>query len=350
MFQADKKPILFNKELSGGIVTFNSRLKNMPLSKCKITIPISQTGSGTPSPVDNIRDFIPVSGVNVSRTGKNLYSNTDIVNETLIATRDVFLPIGTYTISADVVSDDTEYDDCLIYGITDSGNNVLLGYITRGVHQSLTFNTNKPINKLRFYASRTYAASLNHIFSFTNIQIELGNTATPYEPYTGNTYTISFGQTVYSANLDVLTGKLSITHELKTIDENSNISMGEEGVFAVDRFFDISVDTESVMCNIYQRSENQPSTISVMSDNPDYSFCCRRATGSSATRLYIKDTRFTSTEDFRTWLSTNPVKIAVKLAEPIEVVLEGHTIEAVKGVNNIFANIGTTTVGYVEVK
>jgi hypothetical protein len=44
----------------------------------------------------------------------------------------------------------------------------------------------------------------------TEVQIELGSTATDYEPYTGRSITIDLGQTVYGGKLDVLTGILTV--------------------------------------------------------------------------------------------------------------------------------------------
>jgi hypothetical protein len=47
---------------------------------------------------------------------------------------------------------------------------------------------------------------------FENPQLELGTTATEYEPYKGKTYTIQLGDTIYGGELDVLTGKMRVTH------------------------------------------------------------------------------------------------------------------------------------------
>jgi hypothetical protein len=159
---------------------------------------------------------------------------------------------------------------------------------------------------------------------------------------TGNTYAISFGQTVYSANLDVLNGILSITHELKTIDENSDIQRADNGILYLNSFFEIGEDTESVNCNVYQRGENRGTVAQVNANNPDLSFCCKL--GTNTDRIMIKDTRFTSVEDYKTWLSTNPVKIAVKLAQPIEVQLTPtQIITTLIGENVIFADVADVT-------
>jgi hypothetical protein len=182
---------------------------------------------------------------------------------------------------------------------------------------------------------------------------ELAEPSTPVTPeqfatlcqafgITGNTYQITFGQTVYSANLDVLNGKLIITHELKTIDENSDIQRADNGILYLNSFFEIGEDTESVNCNVYQRGENRGTVAQVNANNPDLSFCCKL--GTNTDRIMIKDTRFTTLEDYKTWLSTNPVKIAVKLAEPIEIQLTPtQIITTLIGENVIFADVADVT-------
>ena len=46
-------------------------------------------------------------------------------------------------------------------------------------------------------------------------QLELGSTATAYEPYNGDTYTITLPATIYGGYLDVVTGQLIATHDEK---------------------------------------------------------------------------------------------------------------------------------------
>ena len=310
----------------------NADYADLPLKKLLVNIPITQTGSGTPSP-DNIREFISFSGVNVSRTGKNLFSGQNITENSYIAlSGDIrsengwnvsdYIPVSAntiYTFTPNTTSGSGAHN-----AFYDSNKNLL------GVSHTSEFTFTTP-NNCKF-------VRLSFRSSSYDIQLEKGSQATAYEPYTGNTYPISFGQTVYSANLDVLTGKLSITHELKTIDENSGVNMTTKiGVFALYNFFEYSNDNDSINCNCYVKDTNREGPTSVDIENEDLSFCCRTADN----RLYIKDTRFTSTEDYKTWLSTNPVKIAVKLVTPIEIPLGGIDIKTLQGVNNIFADIGT---------
>jgi len=62
------------------------------------------------------------------------------------------------------------------------------------------------------------SGSTLHINRFDHFMIEVGSTATTYEPYTGDTYTFPFGQTVYGGTLNVTTGVLTISVVKQHID------------------------------------------------------------------------------------------------------------------------------------
>ena len=48
--------------------------------------------------------------------------------------------------------------------------------------------------------------------TYRNIQLEIGDVATPYEPYRGEEFTIDLGQTVYGGYLDWNSGVFTVTH------------------------------------------------------------------------------------------------------------------------------------------
>jgi hypothetical protein len=326
---------IYDADITNGIASFSGVTKSKPLVSLKLNIPVTQQGSGTPSP-DNIRDIVGVQGVNVSRTGKNLFSGQNITERSYITSSGDIKNTGGWNVSDYIpVSANTVYTftpnttggNMAHNAFYDSNKNLL------GVSPTSNFTFTTP-NNCKF-------VRLSFRSSSYDIQFEHGNTATPYEPYTGNTYPITFGQTVYSANLDVLTGKLYLIDELKTIDENSLIAMSSTniGIFAINNFFDEVNDNDSINCDCYQRGLNRSGAGGVFTNNPEGSFCCN----STSKILYIKDTRFTTIEDYKTWLSTNPVKIAVKLAEPIEIDLTPTVINTLIGENVIFADVGDIT-------
>lgn len=342
--------------ISNGIAYFDRVTASQPLVSLKLNIPVTQTGSGTPSPT-NIRDFVGVTGAVIGQTSGYGEYFKGLLNGTY-----GFVDLGSLT-----------------WRQSEAGTPNMFYYVSLPDYKFISNNPNTTCDKYEranisvsttdegyaIYSNglrlRIRDTDYSTVEDFTTavtghyLIYELAEPSTPVTPeqfatlcqafgITGNTYTISFGQTVYSAILDVLNGKLYLTHEIKTIDENSGVvvSSTNNNVYICDDVFNIDEDTESINCNVYQRGENRQSISGVVNNNPDLSFCCKL--GTNPTRLLIKDTRFTSTEDYNTWLANNPVKIAVKLAEPIEVQLTEPTqITTLIGDNVIFADVGDIT-------
>lgn len=173
-----------------------------------------EAGSSATSfaPYSNICPISGWTGCNVWRTGKNLLpnlkyevSNTSIAlgqNQTT-SVKTIYLKPGTYTLSV-------------------STNNATVGLYYR---KSVTGNTNYNMNAsgnvgritvteadyFSFWAYKSDGLSIDDVLSF---QLELGLTATAYEPYSGTTLSIdwtSSAGTVYGGTLDVTTGVLTVT-------------------------------------------------------------------------------------------------------------------------------------------
>lgn len=349
---------IYDADITNGIASFNGVTKSKPLVSLKLNIPVTQTGSGTPSP-DNIRDFVGVSQAVIGQTSgygeyfqgllNGTYGFVDLGSLTWKLTSDSII---FYTTSDPFGSGSAKYlgeGICPNYErgyvpvqnpesgkwqIANSGDLTVLRIADSNYNDPVAFKT---------AMQGVYLIYEKKDQTTPTITEQQFNTLCQAFGITGNIFTISFGQTVYSAILDVLTGKLYLTHEIKTIDENSGVvvSSTNNNVYICDDVFNIDEDTESINCNVYQRGENRQSISGVVNNNPDLSFCCKL--GTNPTRLLIKDTRFTSTEDYNTWLANNPVKIAVKLAEPIEIQLTPTIINTLIGDNVIFADVGDIT-------
>ena len=353
---------VYDADITNGIASFGGVTKSKPLVSLKLNLPVTQTGSGTPSP-DNIRDFIPVSGVTIGQISNGQYASAF---KGLLAGTHSFVDLGDLDWSYSGSGDNRYFASSIIARMVADANLQRVVTICEkylGVTPRVTTNLAdkqvcKTVNAQRIIfikdSDYTDATAFKSAMNGVMLIYELAEPSTPVTPQefamlcqafgiTGNTYQITFGQTVYSANLDVLTGKLSVTHELKTIDENSDIQVAS-GIFFINEFFEIEEDaiTDSYECNFYQRAANRRSPSNVMNNNPDYSFCCN-ISSSTPKRIFIKDTRFTTLEDYKTWLSTNPVKIAVKLAEPIEVDITPTQITTLIGENVIFADVADVT-------
>jgi len=211
--------------IENGIAYFDRVSVSQPLVSLKLNIPVTQTGSGTPSP-DNIRDFVGFSGVTITRS-----NGVDI----------------------------------------------------------------------------------------------------------GDTYTISFGQTVYSANLDVLTGKLSITHGIVDLTTLSWIYDA-----ANTRFY-----TRSLVNIVLAPPDNSTPIDGVCSHLQVVSFtslktASNRIAVAFSGNVFANAPDYTTVEDFL--VAFSGAKLVYPLATPIEIDLTPtQIINTLIGENVIFADVGDIT-------
>lgn len=142
--------------------------------------------------------YIDPTSVMVTGCGKNLWSSGDVqttVSSYAAITLDMELQAGTaYTLTADVTSTDTDDNMCAIYDANNLSKPLCL--ITRGVEQSVTFIPPKNCKTLFMFASVTGNASRGDTATYSRIQLELGDTATEYEPFKGVSYTSNADGTV----------------------------------------------------------------------------------------------------------------------------------------------------------
>ena len=158
----------------------------------------SSSVSGNPVSIDNPSGLTALTGLSVDiepvqdlhgydhpwvgGAGKNLCPVPSISGTSLVS-QQLTLSAGTYTLSAAVTSADTDYTSCLILPHYTNGNYGSGVQIARGERKSAKIEATNDIDYIRFYASINYAESEGDAFSFADIQIEKGSTATAYEPY-----------------------------------------------------------------------------------------------------------------------------------------------------------------------
>ena len=173
-----------------------------------------QEGSGDPSP-DNIRPITGRNAVSVARSGKNQVNIPDFTLSVDTNNRtkrvNVNIPAGTYTLS-------------LIHTKNTSGFIVQLHTI-HTKNDKLIFSTFPNTFTLENDATYMYFYIKNeegNLDNISNIQLELGSTATPYEPYTGSTTSISLSETVYGGEVDAVTGEGQETWKSVSLDGTEN--------------------------------------------------------------------------------------------------------------------------------
>lgn len=246
----------FTGYASGAVTSFTG-LREAPVKIRSYISPI-QSGSGTPSP-DNIRPISGVSECNVVRCGENILKTNGLTfaNPSSTATANTTPRTWTRESYCAGISHNNYYNIAPIDGYSVNDNEIVVksknaAYgvnipitLARGISGKITLNANVTGGNINvgFYKEdgtfissnessilpRTVSIPLDTFWavlgfvptisqnpsveiSFTDIMIELSDTSSSYEAYTGNTYTIQLGDTYYGGSLDVTNGVLTVTH------------------------------------------------------------------------------------------------------------------------------------------
>lgn len=324
---------IYEKAASGFLVSFNDGGDNIPLNSLFANIIAVQSGSGTPSP-SNVRSISGWSGVNVFKTGKNLF----------------FSKISSVTIDSSGTISITGENDVLIapvkkgtqYYITIGLSSIVYGFFTdMPVSGSISYNGTRTVTNTKYFTAPIDGyVGVRILAGATGSQLELGTTGSTVEPYNGTTHTISFGQTVYGGTLDVIKGVLTIIH-----GEVADFSqLGWTVHSADDNIFRVAVTgikqpqstdrNKDIMCSCYKPSSN--TAINNTMDNESMLI----ANGN----VYIRDTSYSDATAFKNSLS-NQVFV-FPLATPVTYQLTPAQVSTLLGLNNIFADTGDISLSY----
>ena len=199
---------------SGEIVTFET-VAESPITSASVALSPIQSGSGDPSP-DNIRPISGHTGAELIRTGKNLlphkfyqFNSSQLsVGTDTSTTYAHYLKAGTYTLSASLMGQAR----WIIREEHDTANTNVGGtLISANPHGTFTIDKDG-MYRIWLYGSGITAEMVSWF------QLELGSSATAYEPYDGDTYSVTFTDqgTVYGGTYDFVTGKLKVTWAKKS--------------------------------------------------------------------------------------------------------------------------------------
>ena len=344
-------------EVSGSAVTCHP-VERYPLGVVSRIEPV-QSGSGDPSP-DNVRPISGWDSVHVTRCGKNLLkaSKSDITRElngivgNYTANNDTFAIKGTNKASSNfLILSITPYvypyfkpgDKYTILNNSPNGVYINLTYInTSGNIASLVYNDTQTtftvpedyirLNKLQVGIS----TSVSTIDTTFNVQLEVGSTATAYEPYTGDIYTAELPETIYGGELDWNTGVL-------TVDRRITIADGTVNKFTPDRVGDF--------WNMPFKSA--PGTIDVVGvQNSHFE---KNKFGLNGYNEYLftmpayMNGLFDTADNLNAYLveqnaSGTPVTFVYKLKMPYTIQITPQQIAALTGINTLYTDSGDTAV------
>lgn len=312
------------------------------------------------APYENICPISGFTGVEVQRTGKNLLNlvESEMVSSGWNRIFPISLKAGTYIISCQnqfgtsakgaYVTLTDENDVTIIKALTNGytfGDTVFVGAAA-----TITEEEAKKIKNIRF-ALRASGATYNDVVQ-GNIQLELGSTATDYEPYQGNTYPITFPSEagiVYGAYIDVLNGELVVDRamvDLGTCNIKEYVDTGiTNHLYSATLpdelpYYDNNVVPVHLKCSALKPIEIarpigflktlEPNTVAIRITYTD--------------RVYIMS-EIETAEAMKQ--SLDGVQLVYPLATPIHYPLTPTEIKTLLGVNNVWANTGDTSVEYL---
>lgn len=193
-----------------------------------------------------------------------------------------------------------------------------------------------------FVTFRFGVANAGDTISYKNIQCTIGSEApTEYQPYTGDTTTLTLPETIYGGSVDAVTGQGQKEWNIIDLD-NSIYIFKEQGYYVL----------------------NVPTLGGVSSDSPDASLACcshylpslKAVNGYGFYMRYggngfvIFDSRFSTPAELKAYFKEQydagtPVRIAYKLNAPISFLATGNaSVKALSGVNTVLTDANSVEV------
>ena len=308
--------------------------------------------------------YVPYQGINLYQVGKNLFDSniSNLINApiTLYGVSDSSvvnflntLEVGNYYLSfKETIDTKNGTSQHNYYGViiaNSATSNIVMRSDVSNPSQGDTFSFSNAIvinesnvgkfTNFWYYGGRATAEGTDTC-TFHDFQLEKGTTATAYEPYNGTTYPLSLGQNVYGGKVDLVSGKLTVTHAIQDLGALS------WGIGATDTANVYSMSTSELNTVI-----KKPSSSSVVADvicesyptiNADSVYTKHlgiAVTASGDVRVYDSNYNANGSQtSFKT--AMNGVNLVYELATPTVIDLTPQQINTLIGENNLWASCG----------
>ncbi len=335
---------------SGPIVSFDTKLNSSrPIDALIVDIDPVQSGSGDPSP-DNVRPISGWDSVKVMRAKKNLWNPSDVFTG--------FINNNTHTIQSNsackicyiCATPNTTYTISKMAGarfavacsdVEPALNAPVYGEILNYNATSITITTTNSTKYLLAWCYLGGTDTATEAEMLASVQIELGSSATEYEPYDGNTYDISLTSTgtVYGGTLDVVSGELTVDKAILDMGTaNWSYASGAKIFYRnqTDGMSPLAGGDVSALCSCYPRK--------TYATRMDKCFWVSDTAFSSAKRVAVIDNDYDDATAFKAAMAGQ--KIVYTLATPLTYQLTATEIKSLLGINNVWADAGDVTVTY----
>ena len=377
---------LIHETASGAVASFSDGADDIPMQSVVAEITPVQSGSGDPSP-DNIRPISGRTGMTVTRSGKNLAipgydKETVIAGLTITPTEKGIRVRGTATarkaIDLFTVADNYRHIP-LAYGtkITVSlykngdisaAENPFIGYYANGAYGgnvgTLSADNNYTLSWTvtakyadaydSYLRSYVYIPSGATVDFEIGLQIEIGTSATGYEPYAGHTYPItweSIAGTVYGGTLDVVSGVLTVDKYFLTCADTITPNVGAYAYatnpnrWQIPLSGDYTPSGDKMGESISDTFRYYDGGLSVMPENT-FRFSGIQSGGYRLLQFKLAD-QPTTVEDLTVFLAENPIHFVIPFATPQTYQLTPTEVRTILGGNNIYTDAGDVSVEYI---
>ena len=309
------------------ICTFETTLPE-PYQSVIVNV-LATGGNGTP---DNPNPINGYTEANITRCGVNLWDEEWEYISSRVTSKNYIkvIPDTVYFFANTKLYNVDMYDE--------NKNSIGNPTYTSVAGKGYLFTTSNNCYYIKFSVANSYGNTYNN-----DISINYPSSDTEYHPYTGNTYPIAFGQTVYGGVLDVTRGKLSVTWgklDLGALNYSYDSTSGSEyfyvgGLDAKPKAN--ASDLNNALSDIY----SQVGYDAVNGNNNKFGF------NKLGTYLKICNLSYSDATSFKTAMTGHI--IAYELATPFDIDLTPEQIEALLGVNNVWHDgNGNTEVKYLE--
>lgn len=335
---------------TGTIAHFEDGADDVPMKSVVANIVPIQSGTGTPSP-SNPRPISGTSVLNVEQRGKNLFDpTTEFSTLYVYAVAKNVLPSETCTMS--FTDNDTTQDISGVYfgfvssNYTGGAPTVYRWGITNGTVTNNITNVVSGENMTGLFFYPNNPTTLEKVLNRFNVQIEVGLTATTYEPYNAETYTIDLGQTIYGGSAEVVGGRG--TSDLKYLEiDGTEASLTLDSASNVVRLTLSDLPSSNVSSQDYRYWGSESIYKYAATANLGNNEVTMRTSG----YLYYKNTSCTTLSDFQMFFATQkanktPFAVCYELATPTDFTFEGEEINSYLGVNNVWTDSGEVAVEY----
>ena len=245
---------------------------------------------------------------------------------------------ATYTASALITSDDEDATKSLML-FQNETSTIKQIFFERNTRNAITFTLTQPATTVYIYSADSYQRSVGDATTWSDVQLELGSTATTYEPYNPN-------HTVYGGWVDLVSGE--VCEEYGFLTESSGGTLASvvdhnDGYYSIIFNFDIDkrpYSSRGSLCNIL----NYNSTLNAKNNEYAFYYYLNQQAWKAECRIYSA-TPLTTVDEAKTYLNQLGFKLAYKIPTPISYHIAPTQLQTFLAQNNVWSNAD-----YVEVE